>query len=207
MGAEATCTAVIDGQLVRGKARLESETLFFRAGDINLSAPFREMQNVSVRGGTLTLSLPGRDVSLQLGDAAAKWMEKILHPPSRLKKLGVKSEWRVSVLGPADPDFLDELGQTSASLSTRLVKPSHAIFLFLSRNTDLGRLSSLKKSLTPDGALWLVRPKGDPRFTEAAVMAAGKAAGLVDVKVVGFSPTLTAEKFVIPVKDRLGPKS
>lgn len=33
-------------------------------------------------------------------------------------------------------------------------------------------------------------------------MAAGKAAGLVDVKVVSFSPTHTAEKFVIPVKDR-----
>ena len=30
-------------------------------------------------------------------------------------------------------------------------------------------------------------------------MAAGKRAGLVDVKVVSFSETLTAEKFVIPV--------
>ena len=34
-------------------------------------------------------------------------------------------------------------------------------------------------------------------------MAAGKAAGLVDVKVVGFSPTHTAEKFVIPVANAL----
>ena len=33
-------------------------------------------------------------------------------------------------------------------------------------------------------------------------MAAGKAAGLVDVKVVGFSATHTAEKFVIPVPAR-----
>ena len=33
-------------------------------------------------------------------------------------------------------------------------------------------------------------------------MQAGKAAGLVDVKVVSFSATHTAERFVIPVKDR-----
>ena len=33
-------------------------------------------------------------------------------------------------------------------------------------------------------------------------MAAGKRAGLVDVKVVSFSETVTAEKFVIPVARR-----
>jgi hypothetical protein len=33
-------------------------------------------------------------------------------------------------------------------------------------------------------------------------MAAGKAAGLVDVKVVGFSETLSAEKYVIPLAKR-----
>mgnify|MGYP006170174075 CR=1 FL=1 len=37
---------------------------------------------------------------------------------------------------------------------------------------------------------------------EADVMAAGKAAGLVDVKVVRFSATHTAEKLVIPVTKR-----
>jgi hypothetical protein len=48
----------------------------------------------------------------------------------------------------------------------------------------------------------VVRPKGRPEISEAAVMAAGKAAGLVDVKVVSLSATHTAEKLVIPVKDR-----
>jgi hypothetical protein len=33
-------------------------------------------------------------------------------------------------------------------------------------------------------------------------MEGGKLAGLVDVKVVGFSETHTAEKFVIPVANR-----
>jgi len=38
-------------------------------------------------------------------------------------------------------------------------------------------------------------------------MDAGKSAGLVDVKVVGFSPTHSALKFVTPVKDRKKPKA
>jgi hypothetical protein len=50
--------------------------------------------------------------------------------------------------------------------------------------------------------LWVIRPKGRKEISEQSVMAAGKAAGLVDVKVVSFSPTHTAEKFVIPVKNR-----
>src|SRR5205823_5147140 len=68
-----------------------------------------------------------------------------------------------------------------------------------------GRLSKLRASLKSNGALWVIRPKGRPEISERAVMAAGKAAGLVDVKVVSYSPTHTAEKFVIPVKARLLP--
>jgi hypothetical protein len=48
----------------------------------------------------------------------------------------------------------------------------------------------------------VIRPKGKAVITESDVMAAGKKAGLVDVKVVSFSETHTAEKFVIPVAKR-----
>jgi hypothetical protein len=48
----------------------------------------------------------------------------------------------------------------------------------------------------------VIRPKGRPEISERSVMAAGKAAGLVDVKVVAFSSTHTAEKFMIPVANR-----
>jgi hypothetical protein len=58
------------------------------------------------------------------------------------------------------------------------------------------------KAIKDDGAIWIVRPKGRPEITEAETMAAGKRAGLVDVKVVAFSDTHTAEKYVIPVSRR-----
>ena len=63
-------------------------------------------------------------------------------------------------------------------------------------------MHALSKQIEPDGAVWVVRPKGSPDITEAETMAAGKRAGLVDVKVVSFSETHTAEKFVIPVAKR-----
>jgi hypothetical protein len=50
--------------------------------------------------------------------------------------------------------------------------------------------------------VWVIRPKGSDRISENDVMAAGRAAGLYDVKVVRFSDTHTAQKFVIPKKDR-----
>ena len=51
-------------------------------------------------------------------------------------------------------------------------------------------------------ALWIVYPKGQKHITENDVLAAGRKSGLKDVKVVGFSTTHTAEKFVIPVAQR-----
>ena len=67
----------------------------------------------------------------------------------------------------------------------------------------LGRLAALSQALQPAGALWVVRRKGQGApVTEAESMAAGKAAGLVDTKVVGFSETHTAERYVIPVAAR-----
>ena len=67
---------------------------------------------------------------------------------------------------------------------------------------DDAKLAALRAKLVPDGALWIVRPKGSGEISETDVMKAGKAAGLVDVKVVRFSDTHTAEKFVIPVARR-----
>jgi hypothetical protein len=203
MGAEATCTARFKGLTASGKARLETEVLQFRGGDLKLSIPFRQMSKVTARGGTLSVTCPDGAASFDLGAAAPKWADKILHPPSRLQKLGAKPEWRASAIGVADTAFLKELEAGIAMLSIgRVLKPSDAIFYGVTREGELSRLEKLKASLEPDGALWIIRPKGRPEISERATMAAGKAAGLVDVKVVGFSPTHTAEKFVIPVRQR-----
>jgi hypothetical protein len=190
---------------VAGKARLESDALYFRGGELKLTVPFRQISQVTARAGTLRVTFPEGVASFAIGAQAVKWLDKILHPPSRLQKIGVKPEWRVSVLGVDDQAFLRELEGAVAFVSVgRTVSNSDAIFYGVSRGTELNRLEKLKSALKPNGALWTIRPKGHAEISEGAVMAAGKAAGLVDVKVVSFSATHTAEKFVIPLAMRPG---
>lgn len=203
MGNEAIVTARFKGKTASGKARLETDVLQFRGGDLKLSIPFTQMSKVAARGGTLSLTFPDGTALIDLGAAAPKWAHKILHPPSRLQKIGVKAAWRASAIGVDDAAFLKELGNAVAHLSIgRVLNGSDAIFFGVTKEAELARLEKLKASLTPNGALWIIRPKGRPEISERATMAVGKQAGLVDVKVVGFSPTHTAEKFVIPLAQR-----
>jgi hypothetical protein len=44
--------------------------------------------------------------------------------------------------------------------------------------------------------VWIIYPKGVQSITEIDVINAGRRAGMVDIKVVGFSKTHTALKFV-----------
>jgi hypothetical protein len=89
---------------------------------------------VAVKDGTLCLYGPGGELRLKLGENAATWSQKILHPKSRAEKLGLKAGCQVAVVNLSD------------------------------------------------------------------VILARRTAGLKDVKLVSFSPTETALKFVRPLK-------
>jgi hypothetical protein len=204
MGAEVKCRVRFKGKTAQGTARLETDVLQFRGDDLKLSIPFNSITKLAVVEGSLAVTGPDGTAAFELGGASAKWLDKITNPRSRLQKLGAKREWKVSAIGLAgDKIFLRELRGAVAQLSVgRLEAGCDAIFFGATAEEQLSRLSALKRALKPDGALWIVRPKGRPEISERAVMAAGKAAGLVDVKVVSFSATHTAEKFVIPVAAR-----
>src|SRR5262245_52915887 len=151
MGAEALVTVRLKGRSVAGKARLETDILQFRGGDLRLSIGFKEMKKVTARDGTLTITLPGGIAAFELGRAAAKWADKILRPPSRLEKIGAKPEWRASIIGVDDTAFVRELEGRVAHLSIgRSVRDSDAIFFGVTQEGDLERLDTLKRSLKPN---------------------------------------------------------
>jgi hypothetical protein len=108
------------------------------------------------------------------------------------------------VINVEDERFLTELKARGAVLETRPGAAGlDAIFFGIRDRRDLARVAAAARRLAPTGALWTIRAKGKAAVvTEAELMAAGKGAGLVDVKVVSFSPTHTAEKYVIPVARR-----
>ena len=59
--------------------------------------------------GMLILDFPGGPAEFELGGAAAKWADRILHPPTRAAKLGIKPGLTVRVVGEFEPDFVAEL--------------------------------------------------------------------------------------------------
>jgi len=119
---------------------------------------------------------------------------------SRGEKLGVKPGQAVLLIGITDAHFIAELQARGARI-TRGASPE-AIFCAIESRAALLKLPDLARRMKRDGALWTIRPKGSPLVSESDVLKAGRAAGLVDVKVVKFSETHTAEKFVVPRKLR-----
>lgn len=134
---------------------------------------------------------------------AESWPLKIRYPRSRLDKLGVKPHSRVSVIGLQDSTFLAELRERTDDIAIgRPAKGSDLVFVLMSERADLAKLEALRKAIKPAGAIWVVWPKGRKEFREDDVRAAGPVVGLVDVKVVAFSPALSGLKMVIPVAQR-----
>lgn len=194
MGLEAECRAWFEGKPSIGKAHLDATALTFRGG-FRLLIPFKDLTTSEAKGSQLRLVWTEGEAIFELGSAAEKWLLKIRHPRSRLEKLGIKDGMKVCALGIEDEELLRHA-------RTRLTKESDLIFLAVRSTNDLARLPSLIASLKPAGAIWIVFPKGQKQLKDSDVRSAGRAAGLVDTKVVSFSGTHSALKWMIPVAQR-----
>jgi hypothetical protein len=183
-----------------GKALLETDYLLFR-GEERLRVAFKDLTGVEAGDGVLKLDFAGGPAEFELGRAAEKWAEKILHPPSRLDKLGVKPGLRVRLAGEFEDPFLQELADRQAELLEGRAK-ADLVFFAAVRAADLKRVAALASGMLPDGALWVVYPKGVTAIREIEVLNAGREAGLKDIKVASFSATHTALKFVVPLAAR-----
>ena len=196
MGAEATCTVTVGRTKSEGKALLETDVLVFRGGDVRLSIPFAQITAVVAKNGTLRVTHADGVATFTLGAPAERWAEKIRNPPTRADKLGVKAGQRVLILGVTDPALAAEVAARGGELVPRDAAEFDVVFYAAEERGALRQLPTLQRRLTKAGAIWVVRPRGSATISEADVMQGGKAAGLVDVKVVRFSETHTAEKFV-----------
>lgn len=201
MGQQAACTLTYEGRTSRGTASLEHNDLVFR-GSTRLAVPLKDISSAVAKDGSLVVTFGAQQAAFGIGDAAARWAQRILHPPSRLDKLGVKAGMLVLFDGFRDRGLSDELRRRGARIVRSAPDGADVIFFGAERRERLAALAAAVSHLKPNGALWTIRPKGSAAITEAETMAAGKRAGLVDVKVVSFSDTHTAEKFVIPVSKR-----
>jgi hypothetical protein len=139
----------------------------------------------------------------ELGEQAEKWAHAILHPKSVLEKLGIKLGLKISAVHMPDDKVMKDARKSAAEFSAdKPLRDSDVIFYGADTVTDLAKSKKLVPSLARNGALWMVYPKGKKEITELQVLNSGRDAGMVDIKVVGYSPTHTALKFVCPKHKR-----
>lgn len=202
MGHELLCTVRSGRKASSGKVRLEPNEIIFR-GDLRLKIPLASLKSIAARDGELHLKWTDGAVVFELGDQAEKWAHKILHPRSIAEKLGIKPGLVIAAVAMSDDNFLEDLRAQAKSFSdSKPLNQSDLIFLGAEKAGALTRVAKIVPSLTAAGALWIVYPKGKQEIKEQQVLDAGKQAGLVDVKVVSFSTTHTALKFVQPKAKR-----
>ena len=212
MGQEARCLARVGERVVEVKALLESDELILR-GEHRARLSFAGLDGVEAADGRLTLHQNGEPIVLELGPAAERWAAKIRNPPTLLGKLGVKAGQQVATIGLTDPGLLAMLQATTTVTAYPPIAAGAApselpgsdldlVFVQVGSLDDLGSLAALRESIVQNGAVWVLHPKGRADLKDVDVMAAGKAAGLVDNKVARVSDMLTALRFVIPKANR-----
>jgi len=203
LGSEVKCAVRANGKRAEGKALLETTEIIFRSDALRLKIPFAGMKSVKAVDGELRVQSPDGAVVFEVGPQAEKWAQKILHPKSRMEKLGVKEGAKVTVIGKLDAEFEAELEKVTPDfVRGTIAKNTEFIFLAAETQKELARAPNIAKVMRGAAGLWIVYPKGRKDITENGVLSVGRKAGLKDVKVVGFSPTHTALKFVLPVEKR-----
>lgn len=202
MGQEKDCSLFWQAETHNGKALLESSEIIFR-GDIRLKILFSEIQELTATGGDLRLRTLRGTAVFSLGDLAEKWRHEIANTKSVVEKLGIKAGQEIAVLGKFEARFLSDLKKaTGKSPRTKVAAATACIFLFADSAKQLAVVKAAAGKMSGSIALWIVYPKGQKGITENDARTAGLKAKLVDVKVVSFSATHTALKFVIPKSKR-----
>ena len=127
-------------------------------------------------------------------------MERVYTTP-RLDKLGVRPGCRVALVHLADAGFEAELRTRTADVTHGDPLPdTDLVFLAADDHAAIEGLADLRRMIRPAGAIWVVSRKGKAAtLRDTEVIAAARAADLVDNKVASFDATHTSLRLVIPV--------
>jgi hypothetical protein len=209
VGYEAKCRVRVDdraGHVREADATvlLETDELIVR-GEARVRIPRASIERVTARAGVVTVTSPSAVVSLTLGaEAAAKWRARIEEPPKRLiDKLDVKPGAKVWLLNIAEETLETQLAERTENLSRgKTAKACDVVFVGVEAERELNRIDRALDATVPNGAVWVVHPKGPSGVADTTIFAKAKKLGLVYTKVARVSDTHTAEKLVRPRNQR-----
>jgi hypothetical protein len=195
MGLEAKCAGKIGSAgAMQGKLHLDSKQLAFSANGTKWAIDLGEDLNTKVDGNWLTVSRGREKGSFEIGTATKKWVKKILSPPARLAKLGVKPAMRVWMKGKFPADFEKEL-ESAGVEKVRNIEKAELVLLLLEAKADLPKVAEVSRKLVGKTPLWLVWAKGQPALREADVMGFAAECGIGPSKNCAFDERLTGMKY------------
>lgn len=184
MGLETKCNALIAKQTATGKLHVDSQALIFQAKDLKWMLPLKPTPKATTKDGWL--QVPG--AKFELGPAAAKWLDKILNPPSRLTKLGLTPSTMLWIGGEAPRDFLHECQESEIPTTTKLERANIALYF-------LSTPDQFQAAPPPTLPVWLIYPKGGKTIKESDVMAWAQQNGVGASKTLSFDDKLTGLRF------------
>lgn len=203
MGTIVEGTVTVGGQKVNCKADFASDHVTFSGGRRG-EVPYTKVEVLGTAKGVLRLRVDGALMDFPLGAKVDRVAAKIRKPPTLMEKLGVTPTLRVATVNVDAKAFTIELAKVAPdAIRGEPARPVDLLFLGVRGRDELDRIASAARHLKPDGGMWVVYPKGRRDLRESDVLAAGREAGLKDIKVARVSTELTALKFVIPVADRV----
>jgi hypothetical protein len=195
MGREAEGQAIWRGVSGAVKAALESDGIILR-GEVRGKLPRTGLTGWRVEGEDLCLRSDGEPLVLTLGaKEAVAWVKALEKPlPSLAQKLGISAAERAWVIGGARPEEL------AVALAAREVPGPQGAAVVVAVLTGPGDLEAALAAGQESGLrVWCVHGKGKgAAVREAAVRAAFRGAGWMDIKTSAVSDGFTATLFRPP---------
>lgn len=202
MGTIAEGSVTVGGTKVNCKADFASDHVTFSGGRRG-EVPYSKIEVLGTARGILRLRVDGALMEFPLGAKVDRIAAKVRKPPTLMEKLGVKPGLSVATLHVDAKAFTTELAKVAPdAIRGEPARPVDLLFLAVRGRDELDRIAEAVDHIKPDGGLWVVYPKGRRDLRESDVLAAGRAAGLKDIKVARVSTDLTALKFMHPVDAR-----
>lgn len=201
MGLESKAKVTLKRKSFEAEVQVESDHILVRGSEQRIKILTADLKSVETKGDSLVLDFDGGPLTIDLGgDARAKkWRTKILNPPSRMDKLGLKPGMTFWAQGAFDAEFQRHLDPARANTP----QLADMLFVEVASQAELDQAAAIGQAMNAQAAIWIVFPKGKQSpFKDNAVFATMRAAGLTDNKVCSFNESLTALRFVVPKSKR-----
>lgn len=194
MGLEAIVVGRHNKRSYEGKLYLDSKSLTFRCKDLKWSVDLGPGVSVKVDDGDL-LVRNGRDrMIFEIGTKVERWADKILNPPNRMKKLGIKPDQKCWLSRGFARSFRDELKNHGGKVTRQLATCDLAIWRVGDRDA-LEELNGIVEGMAVGINIWIVWPRGSQEIGQNDVMRKARSLGMGPSKTAAFDEGHSSMRF------------